>query len=121
MLLHFRRLNRRLALVATLLPACIPLTQAADPKTAEEVYKNITQLKGTPADQLMPAMQFIAVSLGVECSFCHVQLQRAPGGDLLFLPPRPGAPGQCSAGPRIRRCRAETHGAGPGRPGPHRR
>ena len=73
MLLHFRRLNRRLALVATLLPACIPLTQAADPKTAEEVYKNITQLKGTPADQLMPAMQFIAVSLGVECSFCHVQ------------------------------------------------
>jgi hypothetical protein len=41
-------------------------------KNAEEVYKNIVQLKGTPADQLMPAMQFIATSLGVECAFCHV-------------------------------------------------
>jgi outer membrane lipoprotein-sorting protein len=41
-------------------------------KTAEQTYKNITQLKGTPAEQLMPAMQVIASSLGVECSFCHV-------------------------------------------------
>jgi photosynthetic reaction center cytochrome c subunit len=43
------------------------------PKMAEEVYKNITELKGTPADQLTPSMQFISASLGVECSFCHVQ------------------------------------------------
>ena len=41
-------------------------------KTAEEVYKNIVQLIGTPADQLMPAMQFMASSLGAECTFCHV-------------------------------------------------
>ena len=41
-------------------------------KTAGEVYKNIVQLKGAPADQLMPAMQFMASSLGVECTFCHV-------------------------------------------------
>ena len=48
--------------------------QNAAPKTAEEVYKNIVQLKGTPADQLLsPAMQFITASLNVECSFCHVQ------------------------------------------------
>ena len=47
--------------------------QAVEPKTADQVYKNIVQLKGTPADQLGPAMQFIAVSLGVECTFCHVQ------------------------------------------------
>lgn len=47
--------------------------QTAEAKTAEQVYKNITQLKGTPSDQLGPAMQFIAVSLGVECNFCHVQ------------------------------------------------
>jgi photosynthetic reaction center cytochrome c subunit len=46
--------------------------QAAEPKTAEQVFKNIVELKGTPADQLMPAMQFIATSLGVECTFCHV-------------------------------------------------
>ena len=44
-------------------------------KTAEEVYKNIVQLKGTPADQLMPAMQSMASSLGAECAFCHVQGQ----------------------------------------------
>jgi hypothetical protein len=30
-------------------------------------------MKGTPSDQVVPAMQFIASSLGVECSFCHVQ------------------------------------------------
>jgi hypothetical protein len=47
--------------------------QSADGKTAEQVYKNIQQMKGTPADQLAPAMQFIAASLGVDCAFCHVQ------------------------------------------------
>ena len=46
--------------------------QAPEVKTAEQVYKNITQLKGTPADQLNAAMQFISVSLGVECENCHV-------------------------------------------------
>ena len=45
---------------------------AAASKTAEQVYKNITQFKGMPAEQLMPAMQVISSSLGVECSFCHV-------------------------------------------------
>ena len=45
---------------------------AAASKPAEEVYKNIVQLKGTPADQLGPAMTFMASSLGVECAFCHV-------------------------------------------------
>jgi photosynthetic reaction center cytochrome c subunit len=46
--------------------------QTAEPKTAEQVYKNITQLKGTPADQVTPAMSFMAASLGVDCAFCHV-------------------------------------------------
>jgi hypothetical protein len=45
---------------------------AAASKPAEEVYKNIVQLKGTPADQVGPAMTFMASSLGVECAFCHV-------------------------------------------------
>jgi hypothetical protein len=43
------------------------------PKRAEEQYKNIQVLKGIPADELIPAMQFITASLGVECEFCHVQ------------------------------------------------
>lgn len=43
------------------------------PKKAEEQFKNIQTLKGIPADQLIPSMQFISASLGVECEFCHVQ------------------------------------------------
>lgn len=45
---------------------------AAPPKLAEGVFKNIQSLKGTPADQVIPAMQFISASLGVDCEFCHV-------------------------------------------------
>jgi outer membrane lipoprotein-sorting protein len=45
---------------------------AAGPKKAEEQFKNIQVLKGIPADQLVPGMQFITASLGVECQFCHV-------------------------------------------------
>jgi photosynthetic reaction center cytochrome c subunit len=43
------------------------------PKMAEEQFKNIQVLKGTPADQVIPTMQFISASLGVECEFCHVE------------------------------------------------
>ena len=42
-------------------------------QTAEQKFKNIQVLKGFPADQLIPSMQFISASLGVECEFCHVQ------------------------------------------------
>jgi photosynthetic reaction center cytochrome c subunit len=46
---------------------------AAGAKKAEEQFKNIQVLKGIPADQLFPTMQFITASLGVQCDFCHVQ------------------------------------------------
>jgi hypothetical protein len=46
---------------------------ATGPKKAEEQFKNIQVLKGIPADQLIPGMQFVAASLGVECQFCHVE------------------------------------------------
>jgi len=48
-----------------------PSTGTATSKMAEQVYKNIQVLKGVPADQLIPAMQFITASLGVQCDFCH--------------------------------------------------
>lgn len=51
-------------------------TQAASAprgKTAAEQFKNIKVLKDVPADEFIPAMQFISASLGVECQFCHVQ------------------------------------------------
>jgi len=44
----------------------------AGPKLAEEEFKNIQALKGIPAEQVIPSMQFIAASLGVECEYCHV-------------------------------------------------
>lgn len=46
---------------------------SASPKLAEEEYKNIQALKGIPAEQVIPSMQFIAASLGVECEYCHVE------------------------------------------------
>jgi photosynthetic reaction center cytochrome c subunit len=46
---------------------------AAGPKKAEEQFKNIRILKGVPAEQIFPTMQFITASLGVECEFCHVK------------------------------------------------
>ncbi len=49
------------------------VANAAGPKKAEEQFKNIQALKGVPADQVFPAMQFITASLGVECQFCHVE------------------------------------------------
>ncbi len=49
-----------------------PATPIA-PKTAGEAFKNVKVLKDIPADSLIPAMQFIAASLGKECEFCHVQ------------------------------------------------
>jgi photosynthetic reaction center cytochrome c subunit len=42
-------------------------------KTAGEQFKNIQVLKDLPADQLLPAMQFITVARGVECDECHVR------------------------------------------------
>src|ERR1700686_1146321 len=50
-----------------------PSSGTAAPKITEQVYKNIQVLKGVPADQLIPAMQFITASLGVQCDFCHLE------------------------------------------------
>jgi photosynthetic reaction center cytochrome c subunit len=49
------------------------------PKLAEEQFKNIKVLKGIPAEQVFPAMQFITASLGVECEYCHVRQDHGPG------------------------------------------
>ena len=69
-----------LTLAAAKAPATNPRASASQaaagalaPKKAEEQFKNIQVLKGVPAEQVFPTMQFIAASLGVECDFCHVQ------------------------------------------------
>ena len=58
---------------STALQAAPQSAPTQTPKMAEQVFKNIQVLKGVPADQVIPAMQFIAASLGVECEFCHVR------------------------------------------------
>jgi hypothetical protein len=42
------------------------------PQTAEQRFKNIQVFKNVPATQLDPTMAFISGSLGVRCSYCHV-------------------------------------------------
>jgi len=42
-------------------------------KAAQPRFRNLQVLKDVPPDQLIPAMQFISASLGVECEFCHVR------------------------------------------------
>ncbi|HZR65993.1 MAG TPA: c-type cytochrome [Terriglobales bacterium] len=65
--------------VALLSLACSPILFAQGPpvpsavKKASEVYKNVQVLKDVPSDQLIPAMQFITSSLGVQCGYCHVE------------------------------------------------
>jgi len=49
-----------------------PAVPSSD-KKASEVFKNVQVLKDVPSDQLIPAMQFITSSLGVQCSYCHVE------------------------------------------------
>ena len=47
-------------------------TSAPQEKTVEQVDKNIKVLTGMPTSQLIPVMNFFAVSMGRRCNFCHV-------------------------------------------------
>jgi len=51
----------------------LPLTAASmSGKTAENYYKKIEALKGIPATEVHPAMEYITTALGVGCGYCHV-------------------------------------------------
>jgi photosynthetic reaction center cytochrome c subunit len=45
-------------------------------KTAEQQYKNIKVLRGTPAESFNQTMHLISGSLGVDCEYCHLQKDR---------------------------------------------
>lgn len=47
-------------------------------KPVEQTRKNIQVLKGLPEAQLFPLMNFVAVSLGEQCEFCHVNKGKDP-------------------------------------------
>jgi hypothetical protein len=57
--------------IATAFPKVRHAFAATPQKTAAQEFKNIQVLKTIPADELIPTMQFISASLGVECEFCH--------------------------------------------------
>ncbi|HUQ32514.1 MAG TPA: c-type cytochrome [Pyrinomonadaceae bacterium] len=50
-----------------------PLQQGDKP--VEQTRKNIKVLNGLPDSQLIPVMQFISSSLGVDCAYCHTPPQ----------------------------------------------
>jgi len=45
------------------------------PQTAEQAYKNIRALNGTPAAQLNQAMHLMNAALNVTCEHCHIENQ----------------------------------------------
>jgi Photosynthetic reaction centre cytochrome C subunit len=48
-------------------------TANAQEDALQAKFKNLQALKDLPPDRLIPAMQFISVSLGAECEFCLVR------------------------------------------------
>lgn len=56
--------------------AAAPPSQAAKsalpPPLAEDVFNNIQVLKGAPAESVIPTMEQIRHTIGVDCAYCHV-------------------------------------------------
>ena len=49
-----------------------PTQTVATEKHVEETQKNIQVLQGLPQSELVPVMNYMSASLGVRCSYCHV-------------------------------------------------
>lgn len=62
-----------IALLTIFISARAQNAPTAGAKTAAQQFKNIQVMKDIPAEDLIPAMQFISASLGVECTYCHVE------------------------------------------------
>ena len=45
--------------------------QEAKPQMAEEVFKNVTVLKGIPVDEFMDTMGMFSASTNMNCTDCH--------------------------------------------------
>src|SRR5271166_7000805 len=45
-----------------------------DARTAEQVYKNVKVLQGSSADSFNQAMHLISGALGVNCEYCHKEM-----------------------------------------------
>lgn len=53
------------------------LPAGSEGKTAEQVYKNIQVLQGTPMDLFLPEMRLFEAALGVNCEYCHLEQDRS--------------------------------------------
>lgn len=63
-----------LALAVVVIASVALQSSTASPTpTAQKAFKNVQVLRDIPADDLLPTMQFVSASLGVECDFCHVR------------------------------------------------
>lgn len=92
-----KNILRGLSLAAAFVCLCLPLTnwtrradaQRGQPgqgnQPVEQTRKNIQALKGLPESQLFPVMNFVAVSLGVKCDFCHVKQKDPKGGQDIWV------------------------------------
>ena len=89
-----KNILRGLSLAAAFVCLCLPLTnwtRRADAQQGqgnlpvEQTRKNIQVLKGLPESQLFPVMNFVAVSLGVKCDFCHVKQKDPKGGEDIWV------------------------------------
>jgi photosynthetic reaction center cytochrome c subunit len=73
--LIFRRITKLFVLLLAISPVLAAQQQSqapAQPRTAEQQFKNIKVLQGIPADQVVIGMHVIEESLGVNCEYCHV-------------------------------------------------
>ena len=121
-----RSRRRAGALAAASAARAAQVSPANEGKTAEQVYKNIKALQGTPANELNQSMHLMKGAIGMDCLYCHIErewekdvkppkevaramivdddghqqaaVRREAGGDLQHLPQRPPDAG--------RRCRS---------------
>jgi photosynthetic reaction center cytochrome c subunit len=49
------------------------VSPANEGKTAEQVYKNIKALTGTPANELNQSMHLMKGAVGLDCIYCHIE------------------------------------------------
>ena len=53
--------------------AVAQVSPANEGKTAEQVYKNIKVLQGTPANELNQSMHLMKGAVGLDCLYCHIE------------------------------------------------
>ena len=53
--------------------ASAQVSPANEGKTAEQVYKNIKVMQGTPANELNQSMHLMKGAVGLDCIYCHIE------------------------------------------------